>query len=383
MAGKLSATLLGIEDVQIAGKDSTQIDFKCNKIGGKPNWASGSHLNPECRLCSRKMLLVGQIYAPLDHSMNHRTLYQFCCINQQCCGKSGSWICLRDEIEDSPSQSPLLPTPVAQPCDSFWTDDADDWSDSEPSEYKTTETNTPPAIEELSIEDSNISDPVKIEDHNITAYAEIEIGTGEESISVEPPLKPTEDIRNLLNPAIPLIPESAVTEFASFYLNVIEEQPWLNQKLDIRARELLIEYQSKENCDLRTLPKSATKNGSTDKAEDYEKSLPSHGDELVHKFITRLKSCPEQLIRYSRGDSPLLLQPLKESVPHCRHCGSKLMFEMQMMPHLSQRLKLVDSQHDGSLTEYGTVTIFTCTKSCWQRKDSPREEHVVIQSEMI
>ena len=36
MAGKLSATLLGIEDVQIAGKDSTQIDFKCNKIGGKP-----------------------------------------------------------------------------------------------------------------------------------------------------------------------------------------------------------------------------------------------------------------------------------------------------------------------------------------------------------
>ena len=36
MAGKLSATLLGIEDVKITDRDLTLIDYKVNKIGGKP-----------------------------------------------------------------------------------------------------------------------------------------------------------------------------------------------------------------------------------------------------------------------------------------------------------------------------------------------------------
>ena len=347
------------------------------------NWASGNHSNPECRLCSRKMLLVGQIYAPLDNSINHRSLYQFCCINNQCYGKSGTWICLRDEIKDQPMKCAISPTPTTQTCDTFWGDDADDWSDSETDEYKNQETNNHFAIENLSIVDSNISscDVAKKQNDEQSAYAELETET-EESISVEPPLKPTEDIRNLFNPTIPSIPESAITEFTSFYLNVMEEQLRANQKLDLRAKELLTEYQSKENCDLQTLLTSAAKNASKDR-EDYEKSLPSHGDELVHKFITRVQSCPEQLIRYNREGSPLLLQSLKECLPQCRYCGCKLVYEMQLMPHLSQRLKLVDSQHDGSLTEYGTVLIFTCSKSCWNIADFPHEEYVVVQSDMF
>ena len=39
-----------------------------------------------------------QIYAPLDESANHRALYVFCCTNQSCQCKSGSWCCLRDEV---------------------------------------------------------------------------------------------------------------------------------------------------------------------------------------------------------------------------------------------------------------------------------------------
>jgi len=36
MAGKSSTALLGIKDVQITDKESALIDFKTNKIGGKP-----------------------------------------------------------------------------------------------------------------------------------------------------------------------------------------------------------------------------------------------------------------------------------------------------------------------------------------------------------
>jgi len=332
------------------------------------------------------MLLVGQIYAPLDNSKNHRTLYQFCCINQQCYGKPESWVCMRDEKEDLPNKCSLPLIPITQPRDTQWNDDADDWSDSETSESRNDEQSyTLAAIEKLDIEEPNLNVGLCVAErkHDISqAYAELEIATFEDSISVEPVVKPAEDIRMLLNSAIPSIPESAATEFTSFYLNVIDEQPWMNQKLDLRAKQLLTEYQSKEHWDLQTLLTPTQKTVSKDQ-EDYEKTLPSHGDELVYKFITKLQSYPEQLIRYNRGATPLLLLPFLENIPHCKYCSSKLIFEMQLMPHLSQQLKLINSKHDGTLTEYGTIIIFTCSKSCWNKSDPPHEEFVVVQSELL
>ena len=338
------------------------------------NWASGNHLNPECGPCSKRMLLVGQIYAPLDNSANHRTLYQFCCVNHDCYGKVGSWVCLRDEIKDSISSVSTVPTATTRVTDTFWNDDADDWGDEE-------EPSIP--IESLSVNDSNSTDLNNLKTENIPS-AELEIETTHEANVVsEPPTKPSEDIRSLLNPTVRSIPESAITEFSSFYLNVTEEQLSVNQKLDLRANELLKEYQRKENCDLKQIQSRTAAKPNGTEGEDYEKSLPSHGDELVHKFISKAQACPEQLIRYNRGGSPLLLQPLPtQCIPNCRYCGSKLVFEMQLMPHLSQRLTLTDFEQDGgSLTEFGTVIVFACSESCWNAKDSVREEYLVVQTE--
>lgn len=53
------------------------------------------------------------------------------------------------------------------------------------------------------------------------------------------------------------------------------------------------------------------------------------------------------------------------------------------MPHLSQRLTLRDFPDNPNPVEFGTIIIFTCSKSCWQEGDAARNEHVIVQMEMI
>lgn len=99
-------------------------------------------------MCQLPLPLVVQIYAPLENSSYHRTLYVFACINPNCwnhneryiCTKPHalilklqhhfflySWVCLRiqtlEQVEDISSQS------IASPKTTDWCADADDWGD--------------------------------------------------------------------------------------------------------------------------------------------------------------------------------------------------------------------------------------------------------------
>lgn len=330
------------------------------------------------------MLLAVQIYAPLDDSPNHRTLYVFCCLSVQCYCRSEGWICLRDEVRDT-----SLPTQQASTSMSInqtnWIEDADDWGDEEEDVTKAV---TQPAdinIEALSIHPASPEAP-------FVPSAEVE--GMEESVNLEDaPTKPTVDIRALLAPTssapLPEDESLSVIHFSSFFLNVTEEPALSNQqtKLDLRVKELLAEYQTREKVDLKKIKESSGAS-SADK-EAYEKSRPSHGDELVHKFVLRVQqTCPEQLIRYHReSSSPLLLQPLKNKLPQCQHCGSSLIYEMQLMPHLSRRLTLPNFPDNPNPVDLGTVIIFTCSKSCWNNQEGsdslPRLEYLVVQSDMF
>ena len=225
-----------------------------------------------------------------------------------------------------------------------------------------------------------------VPDSMIIAQPSAEVEGMEESVTLdEAPQKPSEDIRRFFTPSEAPVPETG--EFSSFYIHVMEDSPITStdSKLDQRAKDLWLEYQRRENCDWNV--KKPSKSGG-DK-ESYEKAGPSHGDELVHKFISRVQQCPEQLIRYNLGASPLLLKSLtnKESLSQqkCRYCGSDLVFEIQLMPHLSQRLVLADFELNQTPVEIGTVVVFTCSQSCWSTSDKsyPKREHIVIQSEMF
>lgn len=89
--------------------------------------------------------------------------------------------------------------------------------------------------------------------------------------------------------------------------------------------------------------------------------------------------------RYCReeGAAPLWLRPPGpgEGVGKCQHCGGSTMFELQLTPQLLLHLRVSGVQ--GVPLEFGTVAVFTCTASCWDDKDTVRQEALVVQCEVI
>lgn len=61
-----------------------------------------------------------------------------------------------------------------------------------------------------------------------------------------------------------------------------------------------------------------------------------------------------------------------------------MLFELQILPTLIPKLRLNGlDENFGTRIEFGTVLIYTCSKSCWG-KELPqlyREEIVIVQSE--
>ncbi|XP_034964387.2 programmed cell death protein 2 isoform X1 [Zootoca vivipara] len=88
-------------------------------------------------------------------------------------------------------------------------------------------------------------------------------------------------------------------------------------------------------------------------------------DKIFQKFKEKISSEPEQIIRYCRdGEGPLWISaeniPQETDIPNCL-CGSKRVFEFQIMPQLLNHLK-VDSL--GESIDWGTLAIYTCADSC-------------------
>lgn len=59
---------------------------------------------PNCPICGLKRPLLLQVYAPLDNSAFHRTLYVFGCLIPSCSTQSISWLCLRSQVMEKQSR---------------------------------------------------------------------------------------------------------------------------------------------------------------------------------------------------------------------------------------------------------------------------------------
>merc|ERR1719264_57031 len=108
---KRPSMLLGYPDEDV----SAGVDFTTNVIGGMPAFPptpKTAHPTPDdlrCSLCSAPSVLVSQIYAPLDDSPYHRTLYLFACLSPVCWNKTESWKCFRLQFLDSAAVTKSLP----------------------------------------------------------------------------------------------------------------------------------------------------------------------------------------------------------------------------------------------------------------------------------
>ncbi|XP_058789120.1 programmed cell death protein 2-like [Phymastichus coffea] len=416
---------LGYEDEYVTEKHRSFVNFTTNKIGGKPDWHNEQTTltAPQCRLCGLHQLLALQIYAPLDNSKYHRTLYIFSCINPNCWNQNESWTCLRVQSLEHAANTDTLSSFCAtvQTTATSWLADADDWGDSnwndndserngnnlisDSNKFSLSAQNTNYEEElkgdfsELQVDDPNANSPTSVESpvgvgavgrlDSPHASAEIE-GEESEVVCIDTPTQPHCDLISLLQEVTP--PPIQETEskgksslnFMEIFISVDEE--YSVSDVPQHVRDLFVEYQ-------RSNPDATAEHsdGISDECkaydggvEKYEKSIPKHGDEMFHNFVSRIQKNPGQILRYARDNSaPLLLYPMGGCIGRCRHCGDEMNFELQILPTLIPKLKLNTRSDRYFQLEFGTILIFTCVRSCWSTTDSYREEHVIVQAERL
>ncbi|XP_013100976.2 programmed cell death protein 2-like [Stomoxys calcitrans] len=114
MAKNKSTVYLGYEDEEINDKHASLLNSTVNKVGGTPDWPNGEIKIPSCPLCGTARPLVVQLYAPLDMSQFHRSLFIFACLNPICSQNSKSWLCVRTQHLETPDHSEIIKV-VASP----------------------------------------------------------------------------------------------------------------------------------------------------------------------------------------------------------------------------------------------------------------------------
>ncbi|XP_075238197.1 programmed cell death 2 like trus [Lycorma delicatula] len=411
MAKRCNKVLLGFEDEAITDKYKQHLDFTCNKFGGKPDWPTGeNYKNPNCQLCGLSLPLILQIYAPVENPF-HRTLYIFACINPNCWNQKGSWVCLRVQVLSGSSVRPDV-TQTQSTNATEWCDEADNWEDEQNGnmiEVLNNQIQEPQSSDEENDVTSCMAN-LNVDERNAnremgslsgaqggamgrllspTATAEIE-GDESEVVTIDTPPSAQVNIISLFEQAtpVPQIPSSNLY-FAPYFVSVGEEEQCLSNSPTNaeHVRELLQGYQQ-WGIDDQTLSNQTSSNsvGDLGGGENYERSIPAHGDKMFHSFLSRIQVNPGQILRYCwEGGKPLFLYPPNDLPSRCQHCQGELIFELQILPTIIPRLRLIshtNADPAGHL-EFGSVFLLSCRRSCWNLGDSFREEHLVVQTEKI
>ncbi|XP_055716134.1 programmed cell death protein 2-like isoform X2 [Phlebotomus papatasi] len=414
MAVNWPIVYLGYPDECVTEKHASSVDFTTNKIGGNPDWPISGITVPNCPLCGLARPLILQIYAPLEGSQFHRTLYVFSCVNS-CSNQSSSWLCVRSQTLEKTfeKENSRIPHqgPESQTMNVNWCAGANDWDVPDESKIADVENcneengNTISKLDKMSDEDDesnstevdllNIIENVHIDERNANSGAQegaaainnspkasAEIETDEtELIIIDTPEAPQRDLIALFKQNSVLSSEQVNLTLRSFFISVDEENQSSVDNSD-HIRDLIHEYQKKDD-DLKKSPEGASAGDKRGEllgdGEQYEKGVPAHGDVMFHAFITRIQENPGQILRYSRNTVPLLISYLKESIPKCTYCGSDLICEVQILPTIIPHLQLENC--DAAPIEFGNVLIYTCAKNCWDTPDKMRIETVIVQQE--
>ena len=329
--------LLGVADELIKSRKTS---WNCNKIGGIADWMNEHNGLPLCFQCNQPQNLVIQIYCPLDNSKYHRSLYVFCCLKKECWISCNGWSVYRmqcRQTKHSPSNSEEKSSVF-----STWDCDDDDWG------------NTENAINENSL-------------ITLNALAENNSSSSADIVVVENKLQSIHLKNDSKMEFIVCKTEPNQASFNSYFINVFNEADCAaSSDNDKHVQDLLQKYKDSNHDSEMGLCTQFQPNSE----EKYEKC--SFSDRLLSKFYKKVNIFPTQVIRYSRYGSPVLFteKPNEMSIPKCRLCGAKRVFEFQLMPALIPYLLLDDKECE--YVEFGSVLVYTCSKSCWDNK--PQKE---------
>ncbi|XP_064652417.1 programmed cell death protein 2-like [Lineus longissimus] len=435
------SVLLGVCDQPVACEDETvsSVTAFTNKIGGQPDFYDYKFAIPSCPLCGKPMLLILQLYCPLDDSRYDRTIYVFTCSAPSCWSKDRCWKVIRSQklsmIQRSESK------PAKRDVEDNWCDSADDWGESadtvamatvdsntdiwdvgednwgetEEDEIAPLEKSDTLELCESSLKDDFVvtnsadngfelskSDPDPKRCDLDIDFKQMNVGDDLESSAMDgivPNHCQPEDVAmetckqsilwNILKrddaevttlpPSVPHRENTEVKSLVAFYLSAFEE-PKSAVTEDKHIQRLMNDYSRREGCDFeRMLDESDSASG-----EKYEKASVRHGDHVFHKFMKRVSLCPQQCLRYSWCGHPLPISKMAatQTIQRCS-CGSERVFEFQLMPALVNLLKYSAEAHTDSAppVEFGTILVFTCPQSCWKEGDSMQEEAIIVQAD--
>lgn len=183
--------------------------------------------------------------------------------------------------------------------------------------------------------------------------------------------------------------EDDVPQLRSFFISVVDEADlggYEDGDLS-HAQQLLQEYEEREGVAVGETEGGAVAAGGGE-GEKYEKMKARHGDASFSRFMKKIAACPQQILRYCRGGEPLFISELPAllaaAVTPCGSCGGPRTLELQLMPALVSLLQRTDDgsggcggEQDVGL-EFGTVLVYTCTKSCWTAGSMSAVEEVCL-----
>ena len=298
-----SGLFIGFRDGPLVAKsDTLPSHLKENFIGGSVKYPLPEcHLKSDmfnCKGCGVKMCLLLHLYCPVKDDED-RFIHVFACCNSTC--TSAKWLVTRTVVPFFDVESSCS---KKEPADVPSDTKKDEWFDDEDDW----------SVPGVCSESEKITSPASDAIHR--------------------------------EPVITKLSEE-LTGFKAFYISV-EEDSDLN------------------DCSKTGPPIGNVEVTENDSGECYEKStIPGVKDELTSKFWKKLNKMPHQIIRYNLNGSPLLnrtVDSLDKLLQPCSACGSKRIFEFQLMPALVSILK--PCKRKVTPPEFATVLIFTCSKDC-------------------
>ncbi|GFT59600.1 programmed cell death protein 2 [Nephila pilipes] len=326
-----------------------QSKFFPSKFGGTPAWLRLNNLPNRsdilCKTCNKPLSFILQVYAPIQdiESAFHRTLFLFACVNGKCNPRNNNtnFVVFRNQL---PRKNEIY---------SF-----------EPPVYN----------EKLSL------DPSASKYQPLCAICGCAASLKCSKCSeVDYCCEDHQDLDWKWN-----------------HKNVCgkESSECGTKKKNMVNKFLLPEY---ELCiETEELPSTTPEKSDTDKMEEYRQFMKSvkapkemqdmplddldiimkENDKAFNKFQKRIKLEPEQVLRYQREETPLWISaehvPSAEDIPNCS-CGAKRIFEFQIMPQLLSYISL-DGNED--TVDWGTLAVYTCSKSCEQGIESYAREFI-------
>lgn len=310
-----------------------------SKVGGKPAWLcprgppSGSRL--QCDGCGMPMAFLLQVYAPISgqDSCFHRTLFLFCCKTPECykCNDSCCMKVFRSQLQRKNDFYPYEPPPEDEAPNSA----EDDQNVLSVSGVKLCWVCGCPGNKAC----SRCHIVTYCGKHHQTLHWKQ--SHKKECCSQETSIERTCPF---------LFPES----------ELITEPEAVEEEETIEADEEDEEEDGTEKCG--DGPSSAD---TLAEADLEEMAMHDTQDNKVfQQFKRKIAPEPHQVVRYSRGGSPLWVSsqhiPSEEDIPSCT-CGATRTFEFQVMPQLLNSL-CVD--RTGASIDWGTLAIYSCSASC-------------------